>query len=283
MDAHSGCAAAYIRRYWLMQRKASATTHCFITGIVVPSQSAVLCFLRNAMRPSESVFVLHSAGWAGVTLTCDNAIRTEGPRNRYADDSRSSCPALCRGCCNCYRGGSRCEAFLIAPQLDPVRPIFFWERAQGHFPLAAPSAPGQTNAAVRDHFQPGDHVRVRADYVPGHIRMPGYIRGKTGVVVSESPAYPFPDAHAHALEAENEPTYGRAGPQRKGNPRPRVSDRIPSLTALRLDFPIADGRHEQQRVESGPRSVAGILRKAVGLSPALCCRRRATGACGVTQ
>ena len=37
--------------------------------------------------------------------------------------------------------------------------------------------------------------------------MPGYIRGKIGVVVSESPAYPFPDAHAHAVDAENEPTY----------------------------------------------------------------------------
>jgi nitrile hydratase len=37
--------------------------------------------------------------------------------------------------------------------------------------------------------------------------MPGYIRGKCGVVVSESPAYPFPDAHAHAVVAEDEPTY----------------------------------------------------------------------------
>jgi len=37
--------------------------------------------------------------------------------------------------------------------------------------------------------------------------MPGYIRGKAGVVVSESPAYPFPDAHAHAVEAQDEPTY----------------------------------------------------------------------------
>ena len=81
------------------------------------------------------------------------------------------------------------------------------QRTQAHFPLAAPSAPGRTNAAARERFQPGDRVRVRTEYVPGHIRMPGYIRGKTGVVVSESPAYPFPDAHAHAVDAENEPTY----------------------------------------------------------------------------
>ena len=80
-------------------------------------------------------------------------------------------------------------------------------RAQGFFPLAAPSAPGRTNAPDRASFKPGDRVRVRLDYVPGHVRMPGYIRGKTGVVVSESPLYPFPDAHAHAVEAQDEPTY----------------------------------------------------------------------------
>jgi nitrile hydratase subunit beta len=80
-------------------------------------------------------------------------------------------------------------------------------RAQGLFPLAAPSAPGRTNVPTRERFQPGDRVRVRADYVPGHVRMPGYIRGKTGAVVSESPAYPFPDARAHSVEAQDEPTY----------------------------------------------------------------------------
>lgn len=80
-------------------------------------------------------------------------------------------------------------------------------RAHGHFPLAAPSAPGRTNAKDRAHFSRGDRVRVKADYVPGHIRMPGYIRGKSGVVVSESPAYPYPDAHAHSVEAQDEPTY----------------------------------------------------------------------------
>jgi nitrile hydratase subunit beta len=80
-------------------------------------------------------------------------------------------------------------------------------RAQGLFPLAAPSAPGRTNVPTRERFRPGDRVRVRADYVPGHVRMPGYIRGKSGVVVSESPVYPFPDARAHAVEAQDEPTY----------------------------------------------------------------------------
>jgi len=81
------------------------------------------------------------------------------------------------------------------------------QRARGVFPLAASSAPGRTNAAPRARFRPGDRVRVTLDSVPGHMRLPGYIRGKTGVVVGESPAYPFPDAHAHGVASEDEPTF----------------------------------------------------------------------------
>ena len=82
------------------------------------------------------------------------------------------------------------------------------ERIAGaSIPLSLPSAPGRSNAPGRARFQPGDRVRVKQDFVPGHIRMPAYIRGKTGTVVAESPAYPFPDAHAHGVRAEDEPTY----------------------------------------------------------------------------
>ena len=79
--------------------------------------------------------------------------------------------------------------------------------AQGTFPLSRPSAAGRSNAPERERFRPGDRVRVKDDCVPGHIRMPGYIRGKVGVVVRETPAYPYPDAHAHGVEAHDEPTY----------------------------------------------------------------------------
>jgi len=82
------------------------------------------------------------------------------------------------------------------------------ERIAGaSIPLSLPSAPGRSNAPGRARFQAGDRVRVKDDFVPGHIRMPAYIRGKTGTVVAESPAYPFPDAHAHGVRAEDEPTY----------------------------------------------------------------------------
>jgi nitrile hydratase beta subunit len=79
--------------------------------------------------------------------------------------------------------------------------------AAGTFPLALASAPGRANATTRERFHVGDRVRAKDEHVPGHARMPAYIRGKVGVVVGESPPYPFPDAHAHGLEAEDEPTY----------------------------------------------------------------------------
>ncbi|MCE9658882.1 MAG: nitrile hydratase subunit beta [Burkholderiales bacterium] len=80
-------------------------------------------------------------------------------------------------------------------------------RAEGAFPLALPAAAGRSNVAGRQRLAVGDRVRVLVEHVPGHVRMPAYIRGKSGVVVGVSPAYPFPDAHAHGVPAEDEPTY----------------------------------------------------------------------------
>ncbi len=80
-------------------------------------------------------------------------------------------------------------------------------RAEGLFPLALPSAAGRSNVDGRERFQVGERVKVRTDLVAGHMRLPAYIRGKLGTVVSESPAYPFPDAHAHGVPADDEPTY----------------------------------------------------------------------------
>jgi len=79
--------------------------------------------------------------------------------------------------------------------------------AGGNFPLARPSAPGRHARKDVADFAVGERVRVRNEFVPGHVRMPGYIRGKTGVVVQMSPPFPFPDAAAHQLGHDMEPTF----------------------------------------------------------------------------
>jgi nitrile hydratase len=56
-------------------------------------------------------------------------------------------------------------------------------------------------------FAIGERVRVKNEFVPGHVRMPAYIRGKSGVVVGVSPPYPYPDASGHSMQAPMEPTY----------------------------------------------------------------------------
>jgi nitrile hydratase len=46
-------------------------------------------------------------------------------------------------------------------------------------------------------FQPGDRVRVRAAYPPGHLRTPYYIRGKSGVIERVLDAFPNPEERAY--------------------------------------------------------------------------------------
>ena len=46
-------------------------------------------------------------------------------------------------------------------------------------------------------FQPGDSVRVRAAYPPGHVRTPYYIRGKSGVIERVLDAFPNPEERAY--------------------------------------------------------------------------------------
>ena len=79
-------------------------------------------------------------------------------------------------------------------------------KAGGPFPLSRPIGPGRT-AAPAQSFAIGERVRVKNEFTSGHTRMPGYIRGKAGVVVAISPPYPFPDAAGHGMPETWEPTY----------------------------------------------------------------------------
>lgn len=80
------------------------------------------------------------------------------------------------------------------------------ELVHGHFPLSGPIGAGRLPTSTQS-FEIGDKVRVKNEYVSGHVRAPAYIRGKSGVVVRISPPYPFPDAAGHGMQAPMEPTY----------------------------------------------------------------------------
>ncbi|VVE13162.1 nitrile hydratase subunit beta [Pandoraea cepalis] len=73
--------------------------------------------------------------------------------------------------------------------------------------LSRPSKGGRIAADPLPQLDIGDVVRVKADFVPGHIRLPAYIRGKKGTIVGVSPEYPFADAAAHGLESPKQRSY----------------------------------------------------------------------------
>jgi hypothetical protein len=55
-----------------------------------------------------------------------------------------------------------------------------------------------SRAKVKIRFKPGQRVRVRRAYPPGHVRIPWYIRGHAGVVERICGAYPNPEELAYA-------------------------------------------------------------------------------------
>ena len=55
-----------------------------------------------------------------------------------------------------------------------------------------------TSAAIAPSYRPGERVRVRAAYPPGHVRTPFYVRGHTGIVERLCGSYPNPEELAYA-------------------------------------------------------------------------------------
>ena len=84
-------------------------------------------------------------------------------------------------------------------------------RAGARFPLSgpvlAPSVVDPGRDVAEPRFGVGDRVRVREWHPPGHTRCPGYIRGKSGVVVRLDGTYSVPDVEAHGAARRREPTY----------------------------------------------------------------------------
>jgi len=62
--------------------------------------------------------------------------------------------------------------------------------------VLARGAPTERPASVPPRFAVGQRVRTRADAAPHHTRLPGYARGKHGVVERVLGAHVFADAHA---------------------------------------------------------------------------------------
>ncbi|MGW4566304.1 nitrile hydratase subunit beta [Streptomyces sp. NPDC004561] len=67
-------------------------------------------------------------------------------------------------------------------------------------PDYAPTAEGSLRSVdAAPAFGVGERVRASSRSVPGHTRLPGYVRGHTGVVDVVQPAHVLPDTNAHFM------------------------------------------------------------------------------------
>jgi nitrile hydratase len=65
--------------------------------------------------------------------------------------------------------------------------------------VLAKGAPTERAPAGPARFRPGQRVRTRATPAEHHTRLPGYLRGKTGVIERVLGAHVFADSHAQGL------------------------------------------------------------------------------------
>ncbi|HEY5206782.1 MAG TPA: nitrile hydratase subunit beta [Roseiarcus sp.] len=88
---------------------------------------------------------------------------------------------------------SQVATFAPKPSVPPQSP----EAARAYVKRARSFAVG-VNMAPR--FAPGGQVRCRLDGGSGHTRLPGYVRGRAGVIHSHHGGHALPDASAHGEE-----------------------------------------------------------------------------------
>jgi len=91
--------------------------------------------------------------------------------------------------------------------LHPAVPVARVLRAADVAAALAAGTPTARPAAGAPRFAVGDRVRTRAQAVPHHTRLPGYVRGKVGVVERLHGHHVFADANAQGRGEQPQPLY----------------------------------------------------------------------------
>lgn len=173
----------------------------------------------GAVVPEPETDRFHAA-WEkrvlGLTLACGPLAHWNIDSSRHARESLP--PAI-------YYNASYYEIWLraLTNLLERAGEIGADELAAGHALrpglrpdrcLTAADAPGvlarggpADRPGPAPAFAVGDRVRTRNHQPAGHTRLPGYARGRVGVVTAVHGAHVFPDHHAHSPEEDPKPLY----------------------------------------------------------------------------
>lgn len=80
---------------------------------------------------------------------------------------------------------------------EPPRALARILKAESVAKVLSHGGPTQRPAAGPARFAPGQTVRARTMHPPTHTRLPRYVRGHIGTVLSLHGAHVYPDTHAH--------------------------------------------------------------------------------------
>lgn len=94
------------------------------------------------------------------------------------------------------RGLAAADEIAAGRALHAPQPLPRVLRAADVAAVLARGTPTERRSELEPRFVVGDAVRTYAGAVPHHTRLPGYARGKRGVVVAHHGAHVFADAHA---------------------------------------------------------------------------------------
>ncbi|MFG2357418.1 nitrile hydratase subunit beta [Streptomyces sp. NPDC048521] len=135
---------------------------------------------RHALERLDRTAYLDD-GYYGRWLNCAELMLTE---------SATLAPGAIDARARNLRGGQVEEPPVPEPRPD-------------YAPTAAPVGAGSLRPVdTPPAFAVGDRVRTRAVSVPGHTRLPAYVRGHVGVVERIQPGHVLPDTNAH-FQGEN--------------------------------------------------------------------------------
>ena len=97
------------------------------------------------------------------------------------------------------RGLVRADELAAGRSMLPAKALQRVLSASAVAAALAEGSPTERPALTEARFAVGASVRTRADKPPHHTRLPGYVRGKRGVIERVHGAHVFADAHAQGL------------------------------------------------------------------------------------
>jgi len=118
------------------------------------------------------------------------------------------------------------DAELVDGQLhEPAQSVKGVLRADEVTGVLSAGSPVSRDATSKALFAVGDRVTVSNRHSPTHTRLPGYIRGHTGIIHSVHGCHVYPDSHALGLGEDPQWLYNVSFTAQElwGKPRPQSS------------------------------------------------------------